>query len=94
MHPQCTKAGWAQGSIYCLALSSPFPSCGTRAVPEPLQMKLNVHLGVFIPSCPSKYLIAFYKAWRVCPGCVCVLVSEVKFANVLINKYIKGFCFS
>lgn len=86
-----TKAGQAQGPIYCLPQPFTFPDMG----PEPhqsLQTKPKVQPAVFIPSCPSKYLTAFSKAWCVCV-CVCdlavcfMLVSEVRLVNIFINKY-------
>lgn len=89
---QCTKADCAQGSIYCLSPSSTFSVMGPETSPGPCECNQSPPNCV-LPSCPSKYLTAFAKACVCVLECI-VLVNEVRFAQVLINKYVTVFCFS
>uniref|UniRef100_A0A8C2P4T1 Receptor expression-enhancing protein n=1 Tax=Capra hircus TaxID=9925 RepID=A0A8C2P4T1_CAPHI len=79
-HPQCTKAGWAYGSIYCLPRPSTFPDVGPEPSPDPWKMKPKGHPALFLPSCPLKYLTAFSKA------CVCVGLRGVAHCTVCVDE--------
>lgn len=60
------------GPGFCLLPFSSLclPRCGTRGLPDPLQMKPKAHPAMFIPSFPSKYVTAFSEGLYVCPGCM------------------------
>lgn len=92
-----TKAGWAQGSIYCLSHPSALPGVWDQS---PSQNSASETKSP--PSCVHSFL-SFRVLDSLLQGlcvCVCVvvvcfvLVNEVRFMHVLVNKHIKVFCLS